>query len=142
MYQGKLVSSSDNKTFHLTKYLKRYKVKHVPKIDDSLQTLSMMKKDDGTNCVKMREFDLIVAWQKIAILVVKHKLSLNFVKYDAFRDLMCYSNQLVKMMSRNTLKGEILKLYQAEKAKTMALLEINNSRKPITTDMWTTTNQR
>ena len=102
----------------------------------------MTEKDDGITCVETRKFDPIVARKKIAILVVKHELPLNFVEYDAFRDLMSYTSPLVKMMSRNTLKGEILKLYQAEKAKTMALLENNDSRVAITTDVWTTSNQK
>ena len=46
-----------------------------------------MEKDDGTTCLKMRKFDCIVIRRKIAIMVVKHELPLNFVEYDAFRDL-------------------------------------------------------
>ena len=101
-----------------------------------------MRKDDRRSCVEKREFDPIVARQKIATLVVKHKLPLNFVEYEAFRDLMSYVNPLVNNLSRNTLKSEILKLYQAEKAKAMALLENNDSRVAITTDMWTANNQK
>ena len=101
-----------------------------------------MRKDDGTSCIETREFDPIVAQQKIATLVVKHELPLNFVEYEAFRDLMSYVNPLVNNLSRNTLKSEILKLYQAEKAKAMALLENNDSRVAITTDMWTASNQK
>ena len=101
-----------------------------------------MRKDDGTSCIKMREFDPIVARQKIATLVVKHELPLNFVEYDTFRDLMSYANPLVKNLSRNTLKSEIFKLYQAEKAKAMVLLENNDSRVAITTNMWTASNQK
>ncbi|KAH9733996.1 BED-type domain-containing protein [Citrus sinensis] len=101
------------------------------------KTLSVTRKDDGTSCIETREFDPIVARQKIATLVVKHELPFNFVEYEAFRDLMSYANPLVKNLSRNTLKSEILKLYQAEKAKSMALLENNDSKVAITTDMWT-----
>ena len=35
-----------------------------------------------------------------------------------------------------------MKLYQVEKAKTMALLENNDSWGAITIDMWTATNQK
>jgi len=100
------------------------------------------RKDDRTSCIETREFDPVVARQKIATLVVKHELPLNFVEYEAFRDLMSYANPLVKNLSRNTLKSEIFKLYQAEKAKAMALLENNDSRVAITTDMWTASNQK
>ena len=49
---------------------------------------------------------------------------------------------LLKMMSRNILKSEILKLYQAEKAKRMTFLENNNSRVAIIINMWTSSNRK
>ena len=64
------------------------------------------------------------------------------MEYNAFRDLMSYSNPLVKNLSRNTLKSKILKLYQTKKAKAIALLENNDSRVAITTNMWTASNQK
>ena len=142
--QAKLVGSGHNGTSHLDRHLKRScKAKGVPSVFDSLQkTLNLTRKDDRTSCIEMREFDPIIAWQKIATFVVNHELPLNFVEYDAFRDLMSYDNPLVKNLSRNTLKSEILKLYQAEKAKAMALLENNESRVAITKDMWTASNQK
>ena len=85
---AKLLASSNNGTSHLDRHLKRCKAKHIPKVDYSLKkTLSVMKKDDGTTCVEMRKSDPIVARQKILILIVKHELPLNFVEYDAFRDV-------------------------------------------------------
>ncbi|KAH9763675.1 BED-type domain-containing protein [Citrus sinensis] len=137
-------ASSHNGTLHLDRHLKKScKAKGVPSVLDSLQkTLSVTRKDDETSCIETREFDPIVARQKIATLVVKHELPLNFLEYEAFRDLMSYANHLQKTLSRNTLKSEILKLYQAEKAKAMALLENNDSRVAITTDMWTANNQK
>ena len=45
-------------------------------------------------------------------------------------------------MSINTLKSEIFKIYNVKKANAMNLLEINNSRVAIITDMWTTCNQK
>ncbi|KAH9752810.1 BED-type domain-containing protein [Citrus sinensis] len=142
--QAKLVASGHNGTSHLDRHLKKScKAKGVPSVLDSLQkTLSVTRKDDGTSCIETREFDPIVARQKIATLVVKHELPLNFVEYEAFRDLISYANPLVKNLSRNTLKSEIFKLYQAEKAKAMALLENNDSRVAIPTDMWTASNQK
>ncbi|XP_072087004.1 zinc finger BED domain-containing protein RICESLEEPER 2-like [Arachis hypogaea] len=47
----------------------------------------------------------------------------------------------VMVITRNTLKSDILKLYNDERSKTMNVLERNKSRIPITTDMWTASNQ-
>ncbi|KAE8733017.1 hypothetical protein F3Y22_tig00001644pilonHSYRG00324 [Hibiscus syriacus] len=44
--------------------------------------------------------------------------------------------------SRNTLKNDILKIYDFEKEKTMRLLEKNRSKIAIMTDMWTSSNQK
>lgn len=61
-------------------------------------------------------------------VVVKNELPFRFVKYEQLRDIVDYYNPLVKPIFRNALKNEIFNLYNAEKAKAMNLLEINNSR--------------
>ncbi|KAH9698081.1 BED-type domain-containing protein [Citrus sinensis] len=66
----------------------------------------------------------------------------GFVEYNGFREMMPHANPVVKPMSRNTLKNEILKLYQIEKVKTLHLLEKNCGRVAITTDLWTVSNQK
>ena len=99
-----------------------------------------MKTESGE--LGIHKFDPLVARQKLTIVVVKHELPLKFVENEAFRDFVNYYNPLVKHMSRNTLKSEIFKIYNVEKGKAMNLLEINNSRVAITTDMWTACNQK
>ncbi|KAH9678932.1 BED-type domain-containing protein [Citrus sinensis] len=42
-----------------------------------------------------------------------------------------------KNVSRNTIKSDIMELYEMEKAKVVSLIESNNSKVAITTDMWT-----
>ena len=88
----------------------------------------------------IQKFDPLVAHKKLTTIIEKHKLPLRFVEYKAVRDFVDYCNSLVKHMSRNTLKSEIFKIYNVEKGKAMNLLEINNSRMAITTDMWTACN--
>ena len=80
--------------------------------------------------------------KKLITIIVKHDIPLRFGEYEAFRDFVNYCNPLVKHMSRNTLKSEIFKIYNVEKAKAINLLEINNSRVAITTDIWTACNQK
>ncbi|XP_027368336.1 zinc finger BED domain-containing protein RICESLEEPER 2-like [Abrus precatorius] len=48
---------------------------------------------------------------------------------------------LFKVITRNTWKVDIMKVYDAERSKVMKLLEKATSRTAITIDMWTTTNQ-
>ncbi|CAL8085919.1 unnamed protein product [Prunus armeniaca] len=56
-----------------------------------------------------------------------------------------YSNALqplFKVCSRNTIKMDIFKVFEVEREKTMKLLDTNRSRIAITTDMWTSNNQK
>ena len=117
--------------------------KRQPKFEDAVQkTLNFVKQEDGTTSIELRAFDVNIVRQKITTLVIKHELLLKFVEYEAFIDSMSYCNPLVKKMSRNTLKSEIFKLYKSEKVKMLNLLNINDSRVAITTDMWTSSNQK
>ncbi|KAH9782451.1 BED-type domain-containing protein [Citrus sinensis] len=72
--------------------------------------------------------------EKISVSTVNDKKS--------FQEMMAHANPVVKPMSRNTLKSEILKLYQIEKVKTLHLLGKNHVRVPINTDLWTASNQK
>ena len=74
--------------------------------------------------------------------MLKHRLPLKFVEYNAFRDFVDYCKPLVKSMSKKILKNEILKPYNVENVKVMNLLEINDSKVAITTNIWTTTNKK
>ncbi|KAK9211630.1 hypothetical protein WN943_001007 [Citrus x changshan-huyou] len=80
-------------------------------------------------------FDPNVLQSLIARMVVMHELPLKFVEYKGFREMMALANPVVKPMSRNTLKNEILKLYHIEKVKTLHMLEKNHGRVAITTDL-------
>ncbi|KAK9229661.1 hypothetical protein WN944_022625 [Citrus x changshan-huyou] len=51
----------------------------------------------------------------IARMVIIHELPLRFVEYKGFREMITHANPVVKPMSRNTLKNEILKLCHIEK---------------------------
>ena len=45
-------------------------------------------------------------------------------------------------MSRDTIRNEILGIYEVEKKKTMELLKNNMSRVAVTTETWSTVNKR
>lgn len=130
-------------TSHLNRHVRSClsRTQQKDQVDDCLEKKEVTK-DDGTCGVALQSFDPIVASHKLATLIVKHQLPLRFVEYDAFKDLMSYCNPLFKNMRRNTLKSEIFKLYNSEKDKTMKLLENNDGRVAITTDLWTTSNQK
>ncbi|KAK9991238.1 hypothetical protein SO802_026223 [Lithocarpus litseifolius] len=49
---------------------------------------------------------------------------------------------MFKLVSRNTLKSDILKIYDNEREKVLKITDKNGSRMAITTDMWTSSNKK
>ena len=67
-------------------------------------------------------------------MIVLHKYPLTMVDHVGFRKYSNTLQPLFKMVSRNTIKNDILKIYDYEKSKTMDLLGNNRSRIAITTE--------
>ena len=56
--------------------------------------------------------------------------------YMGFRDIATSLLPLFKMVSHNTIKGDIMKIYEVEKGKMISYLEKFENRIAITTNMW------
>ncbi|KAH9707912.1 BED-type domain-containing protein [Citrus sinensis] len=128
-------------TSHLNRHTRQIHGFNQPTIEEVFENKQHLVKIESGE-LGIQKFDPFVARQKLTTIVFKHELPLRFVEYEAFRDFVDYCNPLVKHMSRNTLKSEIFEIYNVEKGKAMNLLEINNSRVAVTTDMWTACNQK
>ena len=59
------------------------------------------------------------------------------VDYIGFREFVSSLQPLFKLISRNTLKSGIPKIYDNEKEKALKMMDKNGSRMPITANMWT-----
>ncbi|KAL1319286.1 hypothetical protein AAHE18_15G267300 [Arachis hypogaea] len=57
-------------------------------------------------------------------------------RWQGFHEFMAETQPLFKFYTRNTLRSDVEKMYEAEKAKLLKLLGKNSSRIAITTDMW------
>lgn len=101
----------------------------------------MIKREDRTCGISYGSFDQNVL-RSLIVRMMMHELPLRFMEYIGFREMMAHANPVVKPMSRNTLKSEILKLYQIRKVKTLHLLGKNHGRLAITTNLWTTSYQK
>ncbi|CAH9097888.1 unnamed protein product [Cuscuta europaea] len=78
----------------------------------------------------------------LAKMVILHEYSLSIVEHKGFREFTSTIQPLFKCPSRNSLKSDILKVYAEERCKVLNLLEGNDCRVAVTTDMWTSTNQK
>ena len=108
--------------------------------------LSFSSKVDGTTSLSKCSFESKWDMATVKLLVVRmiilHELPFAFVEYVGFYDLLKLLQPSIETISRNTIKVEILKLYDVEKKKTIGILEACESRIAITTYMWTVSNKK
>ncbi|GJX81683.1 zinc finger BED domain-containing protein RICESLEEPER 2-like protein [Tanacetum coccineum] len=78
----------------------------------------------------------------LAKMVILHEYPLSIVDHTGFKSFTRTIQPLFKCPSRNTLKSDIIKLYGEQKNQVIKDIENNQSRVAITTDMWTSSNQK
>ncbi|KZV22165.1 hypothetical protein F511_33795 [Dorcoceras hygrometricum] len=82
------------------------------------------------------------ARKELAHMITLHEYPLSMVDHVGFKRYSYALQPLFKVVSRNTIKNDIMKIFEYEKEKTMKLLDSNASRIALTTDMWTSSNQK
>ena len=75
-------------------------------------------------------------------MIILPHYPLSMVEHRGFRDFTTTIQPLFKYPCRNTMKKHILNIYGEERDKVMKLIENIDSRVAITTDMWTSSNQK
>ncbi|KAK2659287.1 hypothetical protein Ddye_005820 [Dipteronia dyeriana] len=106
-------------------------VENKKNIKTMLQT---SKTTDGKVKVGTYSFDKEASRKELAHMIILHEYPLSMVEHLGFRRFMKIVQPLFMVASRNTIKNDILKIYDYERSKTMQLLERNGSRIAITTD--------
>lgn len=66
------------------------------------------------------------------VRLTMHDLPFQFAEYDGIRRCFSYLNPEAKLVSRNTLKADILKMFQREKDKLKEELSVVRSRISLT----------
>ncbi|KAL7152809.1 hypothetical protein ABFS83_04G123800 [Erythranthe nasuta] len=144
-YKKYLVAKSTDGTtrlrYHATLRCIKIKFKDIRDMRQQV-FVNEQNKVDGKMVSKSGQFDQEVARRELACMIILHELPLSIVDYIGFRKYSLALQPLFKMISRNTIKRDILKIYEAEKAKIMRFVEKNASRIAITTDMWTSINRK
>ena len=75
-------------------------------------------------------------------MVIMHEYPLSIVEHIGFRRFVYSLNPSFKIISRSTLKRDIMKMFYQDKRSLKALLEHNESKIAVTIDMWTASNQK
>ena len=102
----------------------------------------ILTKDVVTKDLKSQAFDQDEARNRLASMITIHDHPLSMVDHHGFQEFCSSLQPLFKCPTRNTIKSDILKLYKLERAKKIKFLEKNGNRIALTTDMWTSSNQK
>ncbi|KAK9665222.1 hypothetical protein RND81_14G098700 [Saponaria officinalis] len=135
-----------NGVSHVRKHASNSCPKRLLRNDSSQSKLRTKIEPNGSSTLelkeKYKEFDQEFSRSKLVTAIVLHEYPLSMVDHFGFRDFIKSLNPTFKMISRNTLRNDIFKMYKDEKLSLMRLLEHNDSRVAVTTDMWTASNQK
>ncbi|KAL8472439.1 hypothetical protein ACS0TY_029594 [Phlomoides rotata] len=130
----KLGGDTKNGTRHLHDHFKICPLKNTR---DIKQSILMSKKDTGGKLsVGIYTFNEEIVRKDLASMIVLHEYLLSMVEHFGFRRFLSSLQPLFKVVSRNTVKNDIMKIYEFEKTKTMRIIEKNTSKIAITTDMF------
>ncbi|KAK2661315.1 hypothetical protein Ddye_007848 [Dipteronia dyeriana] len=100
------------------------------------------KTKEGDVKLSTFQFDQDIARRDLANMIILHEYPLSIVDHSGFQRFISSVQPMFKIPTKNTLKSDIMKLYDYEKVKTLDLLNRNKGRIAITIDMWTCNNQR
>ncbi|TXG60327.1 hypothetical protein EZV62_014900 [Acer yangbiense] len=73
----------------------------------------------------------------VAETIVLHDLPFTFVEWSGVRRMIKYCTDDFHLVSRNTARADVLKLYGIEKCKVQKMLEESPGRIYLTSDLWT-----
>ncbi|XP_076905372.1 zinc finger BED domain-containing protein RICESLEEPER 2-like [Bidens hawaiensis] len=138
----KLGGSSKNGTSHLRDHFERCPRRTVKDIRQSILIMEQKKVDGSSSYLSNYTFNPDNSRRDLAEMIIVHEYPLTTVDHHGFRKFVQGLQPLFKVPSRNTIKSDILKIYEYERVKTKKLLGRITSRVAITTDMWTANHQR
>ncbi|CAN1755842.1 Putative AC transposase [Linum perenne] len=88
------------------------------------------------------EYNYEVAKKELCSMILVHEYPLSIAEHLGFKRFCCALQPLFKVPCRNTMKKEILTLYELTKTEIQREIDGNRGRVAVTTDMWTATNQK
>lgn len=135
-----LGGESKNGTKHLLDHMKICLHKKQKTMKQSL--LNPTTSNDGSMKLGTYTFDQDQAREELAKMIVLHEYPLRMVEHVGFRRYSHALQPLFRVVSRNTIKSDIFRIFEYERDQTMKLLESNASRIALTTDMWTSSNKK
>ena len=88
------------------------------------------------------QFDQVRVRNKLARMVILHEYPLSMVDHIGFKEFVADLQPMFKLITRNILKSDILKIYDNEREKVLKMTDKNGSRIAITTAKCTSRNKK
>ncbi|XP_059663425.1 zinc finger BED domain-containing protein RICESLEEPER 3-like [Cornus florida] len=136
----KLVAEPSSGTSHLKQHLKRC-VKRT-NTDIRQKMIARPPNVDGSMQFGNFTFTQEVSRNELANAIVLHEYPLSIVEHIGFKRFVSSLQPGFTMMTRNTIRSDIMKLYQSKKVKAYRLFDKLESRVAITTDIWSSRQKR
>jgi hypothetical protein len=128
----KYIANSSHGTGNLQKHMKNC----GGKTEHNIQQL-LLSGSQGNLSVSASKFCPKRYRELLIAAIVKHELPFSFVEYDGIREMIRYCHKDVPLISRNTAKADLVKMYLLEKQKVKSFLNVCPGRISLTSDMWT-----
>ncbi|XBH61025.1 hypothetical protein VPH35_115537 [Triticum aestivum] len=136
----KLSGEQSHGTSHLRSHLETCDAKKSK--DSKQQKLRLTKGDAGKVNLENYVFDQDVARKELAIMICVHEYPLSIVDHAGFRSFCASLQPMFKMVSRNTIKNDIIGLHQTQKNAMIQYFAKFNHRVAVTSDLWTAGHQK
>ena len=101
------------------------------------QLLKVEKKEHGSVAVEAYKYDQESSLRKLYLAIIMHEYPFNIVEHEYFRDFIKSLRPSFPLKNRNTVKNEIVAMFQTEKDKLYEYFKTINCHFSTTMDMWT-----
>jgi len=135
----KLLGDGRQGTSHLRNHFKTCKLRTTRDIKQEF--LKTRKVENETVIIGNYVFNQQTTRHALRKMIILHEYLMSMVDNIGFKEFCCALQPLFKVVSRNSIKNDIMKEYNEEKEKIKLLLSRIQSQVVITTDMWTASNQ-
>ena len=138
----KYVGHGKSGTSHLKDHVKACFVKKCQDNKQKFLTPGVMMGEGKKGNIQTYNYNPKFARKQLAYLIIMHEYPLSMVDHIGFRRFCHALNPSFHVVSRNTLKKDIFKIYDVERVKSMRFMERCKGKISLTTDMWTSINKK
>ena len=96
----------------------------------------LLGKDKDSLKLKSSKLNPDIFREKLVRAIVMHNLPLSFVDYIGIKDLFAYVSEELNLISRNTVRADIVNMHSRETNKLSMLLKEAPGRICLTSDLW------